>query len=103
MIFSVTYFLGTQISHFSEMLPQFLQKSNVLIADLQKWLDATTQLLADDPSALQQFVSGDMRMFMSSQFNRLGGVAALSKFEQRDKVFEALRQSMLVRQSTLTV
>jgi type I restriction enzyme R subunit len=67
----------------------------------QKWLDATTQLLADDDHALQKFVDGDMTLFTSSQFNRLGGIAALSQFDHRDQVFEALRQSMLVRQSSL--
>ena len=67
----------------------------------QKWLDATTQLLADDPQALQKFVVGDMTVFTASQFNQLGGVSALSRFEARDEVFEALRQSMLVRQSLL--
>jgi type I restriction enzyme R subunit len=69
----------------------------------QKWLDATTQLLADDPRALTKFVSGDMTLFNASQFNRLGGISALSRFEARDEVFDALRQSMLVRQSTLAV
>jgi len=67
----------------------------------QKWLDATTQLLADDPEALRKFVEGDMTLFTSSQFNQLGGVSALAKFEAREDVFEALRQSMLVRQSLL--
>src|SRR6185437_5505648 len=67
----------------------------------QKWLDATTHMLADDPEALQKFVAGDMTVFMSSQFNQLGGIAALSRFDRRDEVFEALRQSMLVRQSLL--
>jgi type I restriction enzyme, R subunit len=69
----------------------------------QKWLDATTQLVADDPNALQKFLSGDMTLFNASQFNRLGGVRALSKFDGRDDVFEALRQSILVRQTQLTV
>lgn len=69
----------------------------------QKWLDATTQLLADDPQALNKFVAGDMTLFTSSQFNQLGGVSALSRFEARDEVFEALRQSILVRQSLLAV
>ena len=69
----------------------------------QKWLDATTQLLADDEQALQKFVTGDMTLFSSSQFNRLGGIVALSQFDHRDEVFEALRQSMLVRQSSLAV
>jgi type I restriction enzyme, R subunit len=69
----------------------------------QKWLDATTQLLADDARALEKFMSGDMTLFNASQFNRLGGISALSRFEARDEVFEALRQSMLVRQSALTM
>ncbi len=69
----------------------------------QKWLDATTQLVADDPNALQKFLAGDMTLFNASQFNRLGGVRALSKFDGRDDVFEALRQSILVRQTQLTV
>ncbi len=67
----------------------------------QKWLDATTQLLAEDPAVLKRFMSGDMTIFTASQFNQLGGVATLVKFEGRDEVFEALRQSMLVRQSLL--
>ena len=69
----------------------------------QKWLDATTQLLADDPEALQKFVAGDMTIFTAGQFNQLGGLSALGKFEARDEVFEALRQSILVRQSLLAV
>jgi type I restriction enzyme R subunit len=69
----------------------------------QKWLDATAQLLADDPQALTKFVAGDMTLFNASQFNRLGGISALSRFEARDEVFEALRQSTLVLQSTLAV
>lgn len=69
----------------------------------QKWLDATTQLLADDPQALTKFIAGDMTLFSASQFNRLGGISALSRFEARDEVFDALRQSILVRQATLAV
>jgi type I restriction enzyme, R subunit len=67
----------------------------------QKWLDATAQLIAEDSSALQKFIDGDMSIFSASQFNRLGGIAALSRFEQREEVFEALRQSTLARQSLL--
>jgi type I restriction enzyme R subunit len=68
----------------------------------QKWLDATAQLIAEDSSSLHKFMDGDMTIFNAGQFNRLGGVAALSRFETRDNVFEALRQSSLVRQSLLT-
>jgi hypothetical protein len=42
-----------------------------------------------------------MTIFTSSQFNQLGGIIALAQFEGRDQVFEALRQSTLVRQSLL--
>jgi type I restriction enzyme, R subunit len=67
----------------------------------QKWVDATAQLLAEDPSALHRFMTGDMTLFTASQFNQLGGVSALARFEGREQVFEALRQSTLVRQSML--
>jgi len=67
----------------------------------QKWLDATAQLIAEDSSSLHKFIEGDMTIFNASQFNRLGGVAALSRFDARENVFEALRQSSLVRQSLL--
>jgi hypothetical protein len=46
-------------------------------------------------------MGGDMTIFNASQFNRLGGVATLSRFDTREEVFEALRQSSLVRQSLL--
>ncbi|HEV2177610.1 MAG TPA: DEAD/DEAH box helicase family protein [Terriglobia bacterium] len=67
----------------------------------QKWLSATAQLVADDPQALKRFVNGDMTIFVSNQFNQLGGLAALAQFRERDDVFEALRQSTLVRCSAL--
>lgn len=69
--------------------------------DEQKWLNATAELVADDPEARQRFVHGDMTVFASSQFNQLGGFPALTKFHERDQVFEALRQSALVRNSTI--
>jgi type I restriction enzyme R subunit len=67
----------------------------------QKWVDATAQLLAEDHSALRRFIAGDMTIFTASQFNQLGGVRALTHFENRELVFEALRQSTLVRQTLL--
>jgi hypothetical protein len=69
----------------------------------QKWLDATVQLLAEDPDALKRFMAGDMTIFAASQFNQLGGLAQLVQFERREEAFEALRQSGLVRQALLTV
>ncbi|MBK8340994.1 MAG: hypothetical protein IPK99_13770 [Flavobacteriales bacterium] len=69
----------------------------------QKWLDATVQLIVDDGQALEQFLSGDMSFFRKSQFQQLGGLDALVAFEQRDAVFDALRQSLIVRQSSLLI
>jgi hypothetical protein len=42
-----------------------------------------------------------MTLFTASQFNQLGGVSALTRFEDREQVFESLRQSTLVRQSLI--
>lgn len=67
----------------------------------QKWLDATAQLLAEDSSALKRFIDGDITVFTANQFRTLGGLDALAKFDHRDEVFDALRQSTLVRQSML--
>ena len=67
----------------------------------QKWVNATAQLLAEDAHALAQFLKGDMTIFNASQFNQLGGITALSHFDHRDEIFEALRQSSLIRQSSL--
>jgi type I restriction enzyme R subunit len=67
----------------------------------QKWVNATAQLLAEDSNALSKFIKGDMTIFTASQFNQLGGVAALSRIDNRDEIFEALRQSSLIRQTLL--
>jgi type I restriction enzyme R subunit len=66
----------------------------------QKWLTDTAQLIADDPEARQRFVNGDMTVFGSSKFNKLGSFPALLQFQRREEVFEALRQSTLVRYSS---
>jgi hypothetical protein len=60
----------------------------------QQWLTAAAQLVADDPAALKRFLAGDMTLFTA-------GLKALTEFADRDAVFEALRQSALVRQSAL--
>jgi type I restriction enzyme R subunit len=67
----------------------------------QKWVNATVSLIADDPVALRRFLAGDMTLFTSSQFNKLGGLPALARLTDRDAVFDAVRQSTLVRQSLL--
>jgi type I restriction enzyme, R subunit len=67
----------------------------------QKLVSATVNLLADDPESLKKFLKGDMTIFTASQFTQLGGLPALISFKERDQVFEAVRQSILVRQSVL--
>lgn len=67
----------------------------------QKWVSTTVNLIADDPTALKQFLEGDVSVFTSGQFTQLGGLPALARFTEREAVFEALRQSTLVRQTQL--
>jgi type I restriction enzyme R subunit len=67
----------------------------------QKWVNATAQLLAEDNNALSKFIKGDMTIFTASQFNQLGGIAALSHIDNLNEIFEALRQSSLIRQTLL--
>ena len=67
----------------------------------QKWVDTTAQLIAEDSTALKRFMTGDITVFTANQFRTLGGLDALARFDHRDEVFEALRQSTLVRQSML--
>lgn len=67
----------------------------------QKWLNATAELVADDREALDKFLRRDFSVFNGSRFTLLGGVDALARFTKRDNVFEALRQSSLVKQSKL--
>ncbi len=63
----------------------------------QKWLNATAELVSEDSQALADFLSGRYnRLFERSQFRTLGGLSALTRFNERDNVFEALRQSSLV-------
>jgi hypothetical protein len=65
-----------------------------------KWLSAAL-IIAEDAGALQRFMDGDMTLFTSTQFNLLGGPAALARFAEREAVFDVVRQSLLVRQTQL--
>lgn len=63
----------------------------------QKWLNATAELVSEDSQALADFLAGRYnRLFERSQFRTLGGLPALTRFTERNHVFEALRQSSLV-------
>jgi len=64
----------------------------------QKWLNAVAELISEDPQALTDFISGQYsQLFERSQFNSLGGLEELTRFQDRKKVFEALCQSSLVQ------
>lgn len=70
---------------------------NLRYAD-QKWVNATVELVSEDRQALSDFLTGHyQRLFERSQFRTLGGLAALTRFKERNDVFEALRQSSLVQ------
>ena len=65
----------------------------------QKWLQALARLVVDDPEARQQFLEDDPQIFTRAQFRQLGDVQQLRRFTEREQVFEALRQSSIIRQS----
>jgi type I restriction enzyme R subunit len=65
----------------------------------QRWVTATLGLVTENPEDLKRFMQGDMRIFDTGQFRPLGGIAALARFTEREKVFEAIRQSRIVQQS----
>ena len=68
----------------------------------QKLLNATAELVAEDSQALSDFVAGRYnRLFERSQFRTLGGLPALARLSEREELFEALRQSALVKCSQL--
>lgn len=92
--------LPTREAVVSDTVDSIASRFNLRYSE-QKWVDATAQLLADDSTALKRFVQGDMTIFTANQFRTLGGLDALTKFESRNEVFDALRDSMLVRQSLL--
>ena len=70
----------------------------------QKWLNATAELVSEDSQAFSDFLGGRYnRLFERSQFRTLGGLSALTRFQEREEVFEALRQSSLVQCSRHTL
>ena len=72
--------------------------------DEQKWLNATAELVSEDPQALSDFLARRYnRLFERSQFRALGGIPALTSFAEHDQVFEALGQSSLVECSRHTL
>ncbi|MDD2923507.1 MAG: DEAD/DEAH box helicase family protein, partial [Anaerolineales bacterium] len=65
----------------------------------QQWIQALARLVIDDPEARTQFIEDDVTVFTRAQFNNLGGIQALREFTSREDVFEALKNSTIVRQS----
>ncbi len=65
----------------------------------QKWLQTLARLVVDDPEARQQFLEDNPEIFTRAQFRQLGEVQQLRRFTAREQVFEALRQSSIIRQS----
>ena len=66
----------------------------------RRWIEATTNLIINDPQAMNSFINNEMiDVFSRPQFNQLGGIGALQNFEKRDLVFNALKDTVLVRQA----
>jgi len=67
----------------------------------ERWVEATTNLVVDNPQALESFLKNDLvRVFQAPQFVQLGGLSTLRRFTNRDTVFSALKDSVLVQQAT---
>ena len=89
--------LPTKDTVIADTVDSICARFNLRYGD-QKWLNATAELVSDDPVALSDFLTGRYnRLFQRSQFRTLGGLPALTDFQERDEVFEALRQSSLVQ------
>jgi len=89
--------LPTRTEIIDETVSSIAAQHNLRYSE-QKWLAATAALVADDPRALEAFEKRDYSaVFSRGQFNRIGGMAALARFGQRESVFESLRQSRLVQ------
>ncbi len=89
--------LPTKEKIITDTVDSIAARFNLRYAD-QKWLNATAELVSEDSQALYDFLAGRYnRLFERSQFRTLGGLPALTRFAERDQVFEALRQSSLVQ------
>ena len=72
--------------------------------DEQKLLNATAELVAEDNQALDDFIGGRYnRLFQRSRFRTLGGLSAIARLQEREQLFDALRQSALVKCSQMAV
>ena len=66
----------------------------------ERWVETTTNLITNDSEALQNFINDDLvSVFSRPQFTQLGGISTLRNFNNREQVFDALKDSVLVRQS----
>ena len=66
----------------------------------ERWLETTTNLIIDDSNALDNFLNNDLAsVFQGPQFAQLGGIATLRNFQNRDLVFDSLRNSTLIQQA----
>ena len=67
----------------------------------ERWVETTTNLIIEDPSALNSFMNDEVAsVFSRPQFNQLGGIRALQSFDKRELVFDALKNSVLVQQAS---
>ena len=66
----------------------------------ERLVETTTNLIVDNPKAMESFLNNDfINVFKAPQFTQLGGISTLRKFDKRDLVFDALKDSVLVKQS----
>lgn len=95
--------LPTKDKVIADTVDSIAARFNLRYAD-QKWVNATAELVSEDTQALSDFMAGRyQRLFERSQFRTLGGLSALARFQERDAVFDALRQSSLIQCTQIAV
>ena len=68
----------------------------------QRILNALAELVMEDATARRQFFNGELTQILGRpQFAPLGGLDAIVRFEEREAVFEALRETPIVKQTQL--
>ncbi len=71
---ALLYFLASQISHFSEMVPQLKQRSQQIIGQLQQWLETTFNYPRAKQNTALQNAEKSMQPFLTGVLGSVVGV-----------------------------
>ena len=70
----------------------------------ERWLETTVELIIGNPTHLDSFLNNNLaNIFSAPQFQVLGGISSLRNFENREEVFNSLKNTPLIRQAKLNI